>query len=70
MKLQLIQSIHVLEFVLREIGAHASVRHAWTLLHVASAGPQGLDQRELVRATGSAAASRIAQALSVSSVSV
>ena len=61
----LAQSVRVLDLLLKQLGSHASVRHAWLLLQVASAGPQGLDQRELVRAIGTAAASRIAQALGV-----
>ena len=65
LKTHLAQCVRTLDLVLKQLGAHASVRHAWILLQVASAGPQGLDQRELVRAIGTAATSRIAQALGV-----
>lgn len=64
MKPPLLRSARVLALILKELGEHASVRHAWVLLQVASAEPQGLDQREIVQGIGTAAASRISRALS------
>lgn len=53
----------MLELLLRELGRRVSVRHAWTLLRIAEAGHEGIDQRIVARQIGNAAATRAVYAL-------
>lgn len=59
-----LSTVRLLELLLDELGERASVRQAWALLRVAFAESGGLDQRVLARALGTAAATRVVQALS------
>lgn len=60
----LLPSARALELIMDELGEHASARQAWVLLRVAAAGHTGIEQGEIVRAIGTASATRITQSLS------